>query len=175
MVWGFCGPSAARLQNDRLVEPPLDVLEIRDEARSRNLRRPVLAVQAENEDLLALQNGLRTSVTSPRSKIEVESLRICRGWLRSGLQASSRRGVRNCDYKAPGKLPSHRELCGCPKLRRRTSRELDTYRSVPLRCRYQSPPRFESGAGTHLPGDMIGATRGRFGAATEQDNIIFAS
>ena len=104
MVWGFCGPSAARLQNDRLVEAPLDVLEIRDEARSRNLRRPVLAVQAENEDLLALQNGLRTSVTSPRSKTEVESLRLCRRWLRSGLQASNRRGLRNCDYKAPGVL-----------------------------------------------------------------------
>ena len=165
----------ARLRNDRLVEGSLDGVEKRTEARSRNLSRSVLAVQAENEDLLARQNSLRTSVTSPRSKIEVESLRICR------------MVVGNCDYNAPGVLVRTRiatrgnsqatgsSVCGCPKLRRRTSRELDTYRSVPLRCRYQSPPRFESGAGTHLPGDMIGATRGRFGAATEQANIIFAS
>ena len=158
----------ARLRNDRLVEGRLGVFEKRTEARSRNLSRSVLAVQAENEDLLARQNSLRTSVTSPRSKIEVESLRICRIV------------VGNCDYIAPGVLVRTRiatgsSVCGCPKLRRRTSRELDTYRSVPLRCRYQSPTRFESGAGTHLPGDMIGATRGRFGAATEQDNIIFAS
>ena len=67
----------ARLQNDRLVEAPLDVVEKRMEARSRNLSRSVLAVQAENEDLLARNNSLRTSVTSPRSNIEVESLRIC--------------------------------------------------------------------------------------------------
>ena len=67
----------ARLQNDRLVEGSLDGFEKRTEARSRNLSRSVLAVQAEDQNLLARQDSLRTSVTSPRSNIEVESLRIC--------------------------------------------------------------------------------------------------
>jgi hypothetical protein len=53
------------------------VLKKIDKARSRNLSRSVLAVQAEDQNLLARQDSLRTSVTSPRSNIEVESLRIC--------------------------------------------------------------------------------------------------
>jgi hypothetical protein len=67
----------AQLRNDRLVQGRLDVVKKRDKARSRNLSRSVLAVQAEDQNLLARQDSLRTSVTSPRSNIEVESLRIC--------------------------------------------------------------------------------------------------
>jgi hypothetical protein len=66
----------AQLRNDRLVEGRLDAVKKRDKARSRNLSRSVLAVQAEDQNLLARQDSLRTSVTSPRSNIEVESLRI---------------------------------------------------------------------------------------------------
>jgi hypothetical protein len=66
----------AQLRNDRLVQGRLDVVKKRDKARSRNLSRSVLAVQAEDQNLLARQDSLRTSVTSPRSNIEVESLRI---------------------------------------------------------------------------------------------------
>ena len=157
----------AQLRNDRLVQGRLDVVKKRDKARSRNLSRSVLAVQAEDQNLLARQDSLRTSVTSPKSKVEVESLRICR------------MVVGTCDYNAPGVWVRTRvatwgnsQATGSSAV---APRELDTYRSVPLRCRYQSPTRFENVAGTHLPGDMIGATRGRFGAATEQDNIIFAS
>ena len=57
--------------NRRLVKR----FEKSDEARSRNLCRTVHAAQAENEDLLALQNGLRPSVTSPRNKNEVRHVR----------------------------------------------------------------------------------------------------
>jgi hypothetical protein len=66
----------AQLRNDRLVQGRLDAVKKRDKARSRNLSRSVLAVQAEDQNLLARQDSLRTSVTSPRSNIEVESLRI---------------------------------------------------------------------------------------------------
>jgi hypothetical protein len=66
----------AQLRNDRLVEGRLDGVKKIDKARSRNLSRSVLAVQAEDQNLLARQDSLRTSVTSPRSNIEVESLRI---------------------------------------------------------------------------------------------------
>ena len=82
----------ARLRNDRLVEGRVGVFEKHTEARSRNLSRSVLAVQAEDQNLLARQDSLRTSVTSPRSNIEVESLRICP------------MVVGNCDYNAPGVL-----------------------------------------------------------------------
>ena len=160
----------ARLRNDRLVEGRLGVFEKRTEARSRNLSRSVLAVQAENEDLLARQNSLRTSVTSPRSKIEVESLRICR------------MVVGNCDYNAPGVLVR-------TGIATRGNSQATGSSAVAPSCDDEVPENlirtvvFPSGAAINhrldlrvVPGrTYLGTCRGRFGAATEQANIIVAS